>query len=104
MEKDFIQDISPNVNNDINYERKYWLKFIIKQLIIIRVICTNCNNINISLTENNTLANPYIGRCSFYKCQKIYYLKNNSFLHLFPKTNVSTVLYILKLWLIEKKQ
>jgi len=39
MENDFIQDILPNVNNDINYERKFWVRFAIKQLI-------NCNSFN----------------------------------------------------------
>ena len=102
-EKKFIQDILPNVNNDIKYERKFWVRFVINQLIVIPLICINCGKNNISLTENNTPTNPYIGRCSFNKCRKIYYLKDKTFLGLFQKRNFSTVLYILKLWNLEKK-
>ena len=64
-------DILPNTNNDINYERKFWIKFLINQIIFLPIICTNCGNNRINLTENNTLAKPYIGRCTYNKCRKI---------------------------------
>ena len=71
-------DIIPNASNNINYERKFLIKFLINQIIFLPIICANCGNNRINLTEKNTIANPYIGRCTYNKCRKIYYLKEKN--------------------------
>ena len=103
MENNYINDIIPNNNNDLKYEREFWLRFLFKQLIFLPVICINCGNNRINLTEYNTLANPFVGRCTYNKCSKLYYLREKTFFGLVPKTPASTVFYILKLWILEKK-
>ena len=96
-------DILPNKTNDLTYERKFWISHILYKIIIIPIVCKLCGNNNVCITEYNTLANPYVGRCSYNKCRKIHFLKAKTFLDLFPKQSASTIMYILKLWLIEKK-
>lgn len=102
MEDYKISEILPNKNNDITYERKFLGKYVIPKLIVIPLICELCGNLNVTLNEYNSLANPYVARCTYNKCRKIYFLKNKTFLNYFPKQKVSIILYILKLWLIEK--
>ena len=57
MEDYTVREIIPNKNNDIIYERNYLMRFKIKQLIIILLICNNCCNKWINITKNNTLYN-----------------------------------------------
>ena len=95
------KDIKLNSTNNIEYERFIWQTFILNKLIIIPIMCTLCGYNGINLTNNDTLANPYIGR--FNKCRKVYYLRNKTFFALFPKTNISTIIFIIKLWIFEKK-
>lgn len=80
MENNYINDIIPNNNNDLKYEKEFWLRFLFKQLIFLPVIYINCGNNRINLTEYNTLANPFVGRCTYNKCRKIYYLRDKTFL------------------------
>ena len=60
-------------------------------------------NNSINITDNNTLPNSLIGRCIRNAFQKIYFLREQTFLSLFPKAKYSTILYIIKLWILEKK-
>ena len=62
-----------------------------------------CGKIGINVTDHNTLLNPYVGRCTYNRCRKIYYLRDKTFFSIFPKTNISTILYIIKLWISENK-
>ena len=104
MEEYNINEIIPNQNNDITYERKFWSKYVIPKLIVIPHICQLCGNNNVTVNEYNSLANPYVERCTYNKCRKIYYRKKNkTFFNYFQKQTVSTILYIIKIWLLEKK-
>ena len=97
------KNIKSNSTNNIEYERYIRKTFILYNLIIVPVMCTLCGYNGINLTNNDTLANPYIDRCNNNKCRKVYYLRNKTFFALFPKTNISTIIFIIKLWIFEKK-
>ena len=92
------KDIQLNI-----YKRKFWVSYILKIFIIIPSFCKICGNNTINITDHNTLANPLIGRCTRNSCRKIYYLREQTFLSFFPKTIASTIMYIIKLWILEKK-
>ena len=70
---------------------------------MVPVLCTLYGYNGINLTNNDTLAIAYIGRCNNNKCWKVYYLRNKTFFVLFPKTNINTIIFIIKLWIFEKK-
>ena len=76
---------------------------IINKLIFLPIICSLYRYTHININNNNTLSNPYIGRCNNNKCRRIYYSREKTFFSLFPKTNISTILYIIKILLLEKK-
>ena len=86
-----ISDINPNADNTNTRERIFWKKFIIGFLVIIPINCDLCGNQHITLNEHNTLSNPYTGRCTNKICRKAYFLRDKTFLGLFPKTNTSTI-------------
>ena len=96
-------DIQLNSNNSITTERKIWEIFMLKIFVILPTICQLCGNIGINVTDHNTSLNPYVGWCTYNRCRKIYYLRDKTFFSLFPKTNISTILYIIKLWISENK-
>lgn len=98
-----LQNIRLNTNNDIQFERNIWLEYFIKIFVMVPSICYLCGNTKITVYQNNSLANPFIGRCTNCHCRKYYYLRDKTFFSLFPKTIVSTILYIMKLWILEKK-
>ena len=62
-----------------------------------------CCNTNVYLTEQDSLGNTFISRCSYFKCRKKHFLKEFTIFDAFPQTMASTILYILKLWIIESK-
>ena len=92
-----------NTNKDINFERNIWNMFIINKLIFLPIIFSLCRYTRINIKNNNTLSNPCIARCNNNKCRRIYYLREKTFFLLFPKINITTILYIMKIWLLEKK-
>ena len=67
------------------------MRFIITQIIIIPLICNNWDNNRINITENISLANPYIGWCIYNKGNKMYYLIVKLFLDIFQ--NIQLVQY-----------
>ena len=89
--------------NDIHYERKFWKVYLINKIFIIPILCSLCENKHVYLNDNESINNLYLARCSNPKCRKIYYLRGNSILGKFSRTKASTLLYIIKLWIIEKK-
>ena len=94
-------EIKPNRNSDISFEREIWIQFILNKLIAMPSKCPLCSYPNTSLNQYNSLNNPYIGRCSFSKCRKIIFLREGTFFSYFPRTSVSDILYIIKLWLFQ---
>ena len=45
----------------------------------------------------------HVARCTNVKCRKTYYLRAKTTLDMFPRNNISTILNIFKLSIIEKK-
>jgi hypothetical protein len=92
-------------NNTITVqtERFFWNRHFIKYLILIPSVCSLCGYTSISLTDNNSINNPIVGRCCNSKCRKIFYLRENIFFAHFPRTPCSIIYKVLKLWFIEKK-
>ena len=81
-------EIILNLNLDLETERKVWNDYISNGLIPITRKCPKCNK-NISIKENNSILNPYLGHCYNSKCRKILYLKQDTLFDLFPKTPIS---------------
>jgi predicted DNA-binding protein YlxM (UPF0122 family) len=98
-----FKEIEPNKFSDINFEREIWKTYIIDKLLNKPDKCPICAYPNINITEYNTLNNPYIARCSKSKCRKIIYLREGTVFNHFPRTTVSNILYIIKLWLFDNK-
>ena len=86
-------NIISKILDDILYERSIWDKYLIGNLI---ELPEECPYKKINLTEYNSLSNPYVCRCSKNSCHKIIYLKDYTLFNLFPRTNLSTFLYIIK--------
>lgn len=88
-----------SLNNSRNWpisiikEREFWAKYLIKVFINIQDICRKYNKGYINFINNEFLVNPYLGKCSFYKCQNTLYLLINIIFSLHNKTSLS-VLYI----------
>ena len=91
------KEIQLNIYNQLEYKRKFWVSYILKIFIIIPSFCKICRNNTINIIDHNTLASPLIGRCTRNSCRKIYYLREQTFLSFFPKTNALTTMYIIKL-------
>ena len=92
-----ILDIFGNKNNDINYERNIWDRYIINYLITLPKECPLCKYNIVNLQAYESINNPYICRCCNGKCRKLIYLKDNSIFGYFPRTLASSLLFILKL-------
>ena len=71
-----ILDIHGNKNNDINYERRIWDRYIINYLITVPNECTLCKYKTVNLQAYESMNNPYICRCSNAKCRKLFYLRD----------------------------
>lgn len=69
-----------NIFIDVSYERNIWNKFLFKKLINQSKIFLNCKYESVSVTENNSILNPNMTRCSSNKCRKKRYLRHNTFL------------------------
>ena len=59
-------------------ERVIWTKYLIGIFIIIPEICEKSKKGLIYLRKNESLINPYLGKYSYYKCNKENYLRKNS--------------------------
>ena len=96
-----FKEMEPNRFSDITFEREIWKTYAIDKLLNKPDKCPLCTYPNINITEYNTLNNSYIARCSNCKCRKIIYLREG--INHFPRTTVSNILYIIKLWLFDNK-
>ena len=99
----YTNDIQLNSNNNLQFEKKIWNKYVLNILVILPIICTLCGNNNINIYDYESICNPYGGRCTSAKCRAIYYLRAKTILDMLPLTKVSTILYIFKLSILEKK-
>ena len=89
--KEFEQiNIIPKAQNDIHYERKLWIVYLINKIFIISILCSLCENKHVYLNDNDSINNPYLARCSNPKCKKIFYLRGNSLLGKFSRTKQVT--------------
>ena len=60
---------------DIETERKFWIKNLLNVFIILPDKCKACNKGVICLRNNNSLINPLLGKCNWYKFNKELYLR-----------------------------
>ena len=70
-EENIEEDISELIDiKDLNLEneRNYWSKYIIKNFIYLRDICPMCKKSNIKIANNKKLLNPLRLVCNNYKC------------------------------------
>jgi hypothetical protein len=88
-----------DLNIVIENERKFWLSKIINVFIIIPKKCEKCKRGNTCLRKNNSIINPFFGKCNFYKYNNETYLGKNTIFHSYNKTPVSIIYNILDLWL-----
>ena len=99
-------EVAPNKTNwgvSIVYERKFWYNYIIGIFIIIPQIFKECNKGLVYTKENNSIINPILAKCNYYKCKKEIYLRIGSIFELHNKISASVLYNILKLWLAEDK-
>ena len=95
--------VKANSKNNINYERELWRKYLLYKIFIIPILWTLYGKNNINIYDNNCLNNPIIARCINIECRKTFYLRDKTFFDKYPRIYVSTLLYIIKLWISEKK-
>ena len=69
----------------------------------IKEICPSCSKGFIGLKNNDSIINPLIGKCNFYKCRKEVYLRKGTIFEYNSRTPASVSLTIIKLWLYEDK-
>lgn len=79
------------------------MKYLIGVLLIIPLKCNLCGNNHIILKETKLYLSVMQLDAS-KKCSKAFYLRENSFLALFLNTNSTSIICIIKIWLIEKKK
>ena len=65
-------------NIDIEAERKFWFSKLINEFITIPEKCEKFKIGNICLRNNNSIINPILGKCNFYKCNNETYLRKNT--------------------------
>lgn len=92
-----------NINLTVEMERIFWHKIVLNRYISPSNICPKCGVNSLKINDYNTIYNPLILICSSHKCRKIVFLRENTFYSLFPKTPISLIFYIHKLWFIEEK-
>jgi transposase-like protein len=80
-------------------ERKFWDKYLLNNLIEIPEKCKYCDIGVIKLRNNNSLVNPYLAKCNFYKCNREQYLRKGTIFEHQNKTPASVLYYILELWI-----
>ena len=60
---------APNKTNwgiSVEYERKFWHNYLIVIFIIIPQICKG----TVYTKDNNSIINPILAKCNYYKCKK----------------------------------
>ena len=57
-----------NCNITIESERNTWDNELLHKLIPVPEVCKKCQIGKIGLKRNNSLLNPYFGKCGYYKC------------------------------------
>ena len=83
----------------IDQEREIWKKEILNIFIPIKEICPSCSKGFIGLKNNDSIINPLISKCNFYKCRKEVYLRKGTIFEYNSRTPASVLLTIIKLWL-----
>ncbi len=98
---------SNNENNywkiDIEKERDFIKKHIILTFITLPELCPYCKKGKVGLRNNNSINNPILGKCNYYKCTRNLYLRNRTIFQFNSKTPYSIIYKILNYWLIEEK-
>ena len=89
-------------NITIPNERIIWKNYLIGIFILIPEICNICKKGHINLRDNNSIINPFLGKCSNYKCNREFYLKKNTLFEYHRNIPASVLYNILKLWLLEE--
>ena len=102
-EEDSIEEENPTDKSNILKEQQYWKTYFIPNYVYMPNKCPMCKHNNITIGNGNTLLNPKILICNNYKCRYRCNLKNYSFLKIFPKIQSSTIMKILKYFILEKK-
>ena len=99
-------EYKPNRKNQnitiIDEEFAIWEKELFDLFIPIPIICKYCKYGKLGLKKYNSLINPYIGKCSNYKCTMNIYLRIATLFEHNNKTPASVLFQILKYWLIDK--
>ena len=88
---------------NLEKERKYWSKYIIKNYIYLPDKCPNCKKPNIKIGNNEKLLNPLRLVCNNYKCRYRCNLRKFSCLSCFPKIPGSIFFKIMYKFIIEEK-
>ena len=105
-EENIEEDISELIDiKDLNLEneRNYWSKYIIKNFIYLPDICPMCKKSNIKIANNKKLLSPLRLVCNNYKCKYRCNLRKFSCLSVFPKIPGSLFFKILYKFIIEEK-
>lgn len=98
-----IENDSNSWKIDIEKERLFIKKYIIGLFIIIPTICPHCKTGAIGLRDSNSINNPILGKCNNFKCTRNIFLRKGSLFQYNPKTPMSVIYNIIKLWLLEEK-
>ena len=94
-----------NSNNKTNWgitienERNFWDSYLINLFINPPKRCKYCNQGLIYLRKNNSMINPYLGKCNQYKCNREIYLRINTIFEAQNKTPASVLYNVIKFWL-----
>ena len=91
-----------NIDLTLENERKIWNHLLGTGLILFPKSCPACDH-SVTLHNNDTLNNPYLGKCTNSQCRKIFYLRVNTLFDKFPCTPISILCYIIYLCLHHKK-
>ena len=97
-----IEPMQNSWNITIPNERIIWKNYLIGIFILIPEICNICKKGHINLRDNNSIINPFLGKCSNYKCNREFYLRKNTLFEYHRNIPASVLYNILKLWLLEE--
>ena len=103
MNQNEIIEFQNNSILDLNLERQKWNKFIYNKLIFKPIECPLCKYHSISIVENDSIYNIFIARYSSSNCRRKIFLRQNTFFAHFHLTQVSILLYIIKLLINDNK-
>ena len=86
----------------IDKEREIWTNKLIPNFIRIPDKCPICKIGIIYLRKNNSLNNPFLGKCNKYNCNREIYLRKGTIFAENNKTPCSVLFKVLELWLLEE--